>query len=325
MNENKVMVWIYTLITAVIAALATVFNVILEKHYVESGTGMYKAGTVTPEAFSVFMLVGVAVIIVSSIMFGKDNLPKGVYGLPLFTAVVSLAAAAVLCYSSVTFLMSFKVDTFSTASVVEKTTYIGSFVAFPAAIYYFISFLAGKSTEKIQAVFSFFPIIWTWIYLLGMYFDHTIEMNSPVRVIEELSLIALMIYQLMETRALLGKSKPRTYLMVASFAIIFLCPTFLPTAYEWISGDIILDNEISCAVYGTVMAVYILTRLLGYSIASLGLRKRVKKPKPGGIFSEEEEESIISEKSSDDALKEKHNEENEKVSDTENEGRKDEE
>ncbi|MBR5314427.1 MAG: hypothetical protein IKU45_03320 [Clostridia bacterium] len=289
------MVWIYTFITALVAVLATVFNLILEKYYVEAGSGMYKSGTVTPEAFAVFMAVGVVVIIVSSIIFGKENMPKGVYGLTLVTAIASLAAAFVLAYSAVSFLMSFDLNTFSAASIVNKTRVIGAFVAFPAAVYYFISFLAGKTTEKIQAVFSFFPLVWTWIYLLGIYFDHTIEMSSPARIIKELALITLMLYQLMETRALIGKSKPRAYLMVSSFALIFLCPAFLPKVFEWIGGDIILDTEVLCALFGAIMVVYIFARLIGFAIVCSDIKKKEKKHKPGDIFSEEEEEAVDSE------------------------------
>jgi hypothetical protein len=222
-------------------------------------------------------------------------MPKGVYCLPFITAIVSLVAAFVLCYSAFSFLSEFKAEMFSMASIVNKTKYIGSFVAFPAAVYYFISFLAGKTPEKIQSGFSFFPLIWTWIYLLGIYFDHTIEMSSPARVIKELALIALMLYQLMETRALLGKSKPKAYIMVSSFAIIFLCPAFLPKVIEWISGDIILDAEVACSLYGALMVVYIFARLIGYSVVCSGIKRKEKKPRPGDIFSEEEEEPVTEE------------------------------
>ena len=290
MNENKVIVWVYTLMTAVIATLATVFNMIIEKYYVESGTGLYKMGVVTPEAFVVFLMLGVIVIIASAFLFRKDGMPKEVYKLPFLTSILSVIAAIALIYFAVGILMEDLLPS-AASSLVYKIKYIGAYVSFPAGLYYFISVFSGSKDSKTESAFSFFPLIWTWAGLLSMYFDHTVEMSSPARVVKEIGLIMLMLAQLVETRGLIGRSKPVIYLIISSVAVVFLSPAYIPAVVRLINGEATFDQSAAYDIYCAVMALYLFTKIVGYAIKCSEGPKKEKKYKHGknDIFTEEED------------------------------------
>ena len=289
MNENKGVVWLYTLITALIAGISSAFYAILVKYYYEADTGMFRVGFETPDAFSVFVAVGLLTLLVSVLIMSKDGLPKEMGAVPFLTTTVAIFAAFVLVFSSVRFLTGNTSDIIGSASAVQKIRKIGAFAGFPAACYYFLLMFVGKTKNKTIAFMSFFPLIWTWIYLLGVYFDHSSEMSSPIRVIKELALISLMLYQLMETRALVGKAKPRAYILISGIAVMFLSPAFLIDAYDylWLGESLKLDAL--HVIYGALMAIYIFSRMIGFALGCGEKRVKIKKHRKGDIFTEEED------------------------------------
>ena len=290
MNENKGIVWLYTVITTVIAVIATVFYTILEKYYIEAETGMYKVGVLTPEAFTIFIVMAVLVLVASMFLFDKDYMKKDIRGIPVLTSIVAIAVAVILGGSGVFSLISNKISFLGgSTQIVYKIRNIGSYVAFPAALYYLAVAFSGNKKSKFLSVMSFFPLVWSWIYLLGIYFDHSAEMSSPVRIMTELSIIFLLLYQLMETRTLVGKAKPVIYLFISGLSLIFLCPAFIPNVIIWAKGTRDINIESAYVLYGGAMAVYIFTRMVGYAISFSTKPKKERKKRKNDIFDEEDE------------------------------------
>lgn len=295
MNENKIIAWIYALLTVVVAGVATAFRFVLEKYYIESGTGMYKIGTSTPDAFNLFLIVSVIVLAAMLFMFRRDSLSGSLCAIPVVTSIIAAACAVALIFSGVIYLMQIKNGLMVGfgGQLIHKIKLAGAVVAFPAGVYYFLSVLSGKTVTKTLSGFSFFPLIWTWLYLLSVYFDHTAEMSTPTRVLSEIALIALMIYQLMETRALVGKAKPMFYLLAASLAVVFLLPANYPVVYAWIVGGGKLNLEVLYAVYGLVCALYVYSRIIGLALkcSRNGEKKAVKRLfGKKDIFSDDEQD-----------------------------------
>lgn len=295
MNENKIIAWIYTLLTLAIAGVATAFRFVLERYYIESGTGMYKIGTNTPEAFNLFLVVSVIVLVAMLFMFRRDSLSGSLCAIPVITSIIAGVCAIALIFSGVIYLMQIKngLAVGFGGAFIHKIKFIGALVSFPAGVYYFLSILSGKTVTKSLSGLSFFPLIWTWIYLLGIYFDHTAEMGTPSRVLLEIALITLMLYQLMETRTLVGKAKPMVYLLISAIAVVFLCPAMYPTVYTWISRGGKLDLDVLYAAYGLACALYIFSRMIGLAIKySRNTEKKIIKNLMGkkDIFSDDEQE-----------------------------------
>ncbi len=294
MKENKGVMWLYIIITTVTTAAATVFNYILNKYYYETETGLYKAGINTPYAFVVFMIIGVFLLSFTVFIMDRDYLPKEIKSIPVLTSLTSVISAVVLVFSTVLFFMvkGNIVYTMSTDEVVYKMRYACSIVAIFAALYYLAVLSGGKANKKFFAGCSFFPMVWTWIFLMSVYFDRSYQMVSPKMIIKELALMALLLYQLMETRTLIEKPRPKIYLLVSGVALMFLTPAFLPDVIELVkkAGSLSLDDVYS--IYGITMAAYVYTRMLGAAFNS-GIVKKKKKHRKNDIFDEEPEEEMI--------------------------------
>lgn len=291
MNEKKGVIWLYTLIATVIASVATTFYSILEKYYLEAQTGMYKLGAQTPVAFAVFMFIGVLILFFVVFNIDKNTLSKEIKGIPIVTSVISVLAATMLVFSAVlVFMENAKGGVVAESQLAsQKVSFIFSFIAFPAALYYLLLIFSGKTKTKAVTIASFFPVIWTWGYLLSVYFDHSTEMSSPERVIQELAVIMLLLYQLMETRTLIGKAKPRMYILVSGLALIFLAPAFLSGVVDVIKKTNSLSLDDVYLLYGALMVVYVFTRMVGYAISCSGGEKKDKKHRKNDIFTEEDD------------------------------------
>ena len=103
---------------------------------------------------------------------------------------------------------------------------------------------------------------------MSLYFDRSTLINNPVKSLCQLALVVLMLYQLYEIRAQIGRAK-----MVASFVFSLLSTLFLSAAFVPVAVDVAmstkaltLDNMfvIVCAV----MAVYTLSRAIDFAFYS---------------------------------------------------------
>lgn len=272
MNENKKIAWLYVLLTTAISAVAVIFRHILDVNYVDPVTGFYSRETLTPDAFTVFLAVAVALIVTSAFMFRRDLLSKELKRGTVFTAITSVLCAVSVVFSSLIYLMGQRNSVGDeVVRSVENINMVGSIVAFAAAIYYFAVLFSGKSKAAFVTFLSFFPVIWTLFRLMPYYIDHSVAMNSPVRILKQLALILLMLYQLFETRAMLGRSKPRIYFVLANLAVIFVSAAFLPEVVYFLEGRIGMSFDVMCAIYCGACALYVLSREIAFASCSDGM------------------------------------------------------
>lgn len=271
MNENKTKAWLYVIITVIVSAVAVVFQTILNNYYIEADTGLYEYGAQTPSAFYIFIGVALFLTVTASFVLRRDSLPKELNYGSIFTSLAATLVACSLIFLAVVYIMSNsgEVSLFERTAAI-KIKNVCMYLSFPTAIYYFIVAFSGSSRSKFTAWFSFFPIIWTLSYLMSVYFDHSVLMNSPKRTITELALIILMLYQLYETRALLAKSKAVIYFILSNAAVIFLSAAFIPEVIAFVKGEIKLSVDVLSSVCLGAIGVYVLSRAMSFAVHSDG-------------------------------------------------------
>ena len=164
-------------------------------------------------------------------------------------------------------------------------------LGFLAAIYYFIVAFSGRSKSSFAEWFSFFPMLWTLCYLLSVYFDHTALINSPIRVIQQLALIVFMVYQLFETRAMIGRAKPSLYFAVGGLAVLFLGTAFIPEIIPVLKGAVKLTYDKAYYLYGSLAMLYVFGRMIDFAFMCGGKERPVliKFPQNDALFTEEED------------------------------------
>ena len=126
----------------------------------------------------------------------------------------------------------------------------------------------GKGKSNVTPYLSFFPIIWTLMFVMSMYFDRTTLINSPVKSLQQFAWVVLMIYQLYEIRACIGKTKMVANYVFSLLSTLFLSAAFVPDVIDIVMGTKALTADNVYCVIGAVMALYTLSRAIDFSFNS---------------------------------------------------------
>ena len=268
MNENKKISWLYVGLTVIISAVATFFQYIVKNNYIDESVDLYKTGMVTPEAFGIFMVIAVLFIITPAFIMRLDAMPKQLKYGSFLTSIISIASAFLVLVTAVMFFMSkgSASELGNTQIMVYRLRFACSVIALPTAIYFLIVGFTTKKNNDVISWFSFFPIIWTLVYIMSVYFDHTSVINSPLRIVQQTALIVLLVYQLFETRCHIGKSKPVVYFILSNLTILFLSTAFIPDLADLLLGKAKLTLDMSYSLYGCVLALYVFARSVDFAI-----------------------------------------------------------
>ncbi len=104
-------------------------------------------------------------------------------------------------------------------------TFVLLLVSIPTAVYFITSALFRQEKVGSLTLFGFFPVIWFAACLMRQYFDRTSALNDPTKIFAQMSLVALMMFMLMEIRVRVGKPHLKLYVAAATVAS-FLGITF---------------------------------------------------------------------------------------------------
>ena len=295
MNENKVVSWLYVLMTVIVSAVAVVFQNILTKHYIDKQNGLYKIGVSTPMAFYVFVSIAVLFILTAVVVMRMDSLPKELKYGSVNIAIIGFVMMLLVAFTAFTLFKGEKVVDFQgNLSNIYKLRSACVFLAVPSALYYFFVAFAGKSRKMYTAFLSFFPLILTLVYLMSVYFDKTQLLNDPNRTIQQVALVMLMLGQLLETRVHIGKSKPIFYFMITNIAILFLSIAFVPEAIAIIKDGFKVTESNVFSLYGAGMVLYLVSRSIDFAVGCDVEGKKITIHRHNGkndIFTPDDEET----------------------------------
>ncbi len=296
MNENKKMARLYVFLTAVIAAVAVLFQYILYDNYLEFDTGVYIHGAKTPGAFYIFIFIAVVLLITPALVFRRDLLSCELSRGTFLTSVTSLLSAGAAAYIVVAYFKGKNIISTVTdpaMTTIEKLKLTCVIVAVLVSIYYFSAALSGKTKSGFVSFMSFFPVIWALLFLMCLYFDRSGVINSPVKVLRQVSLIIFMLYCLFESRASLGRSKPIIYFIFSNLAVIFLSIAFVPEIIYMLQGTIKLMPDSTFSIYCGVSVLYVLSRSIAFAESSNGniiyAKKKHSRKSKDSLFEPEED------------------------------------
>jgi len=268
MKENRKYTSLFIVLTLLLSVVAVWFQTILVEHYIEAETGLYKVGVITPEAMCIFVILSVLLISTVSFVIRMDAIPFGLKPWSVNTCITSIVSGAALGLTSVLYFLSAKnvVVPGSTAELIGKLSFAVAILGVPAALFYLTNAFTFRQKPRFVLFLSFFTVLWTLIYLMSLYFDQSVFMNSPVKVIREISLVFLLLYQLFEIRALLGKPKAALYFMFSLITVFMLSTAFVPAFIDFIQSGNKIDLEVSCLIYIMSMILYVFSRAVDFAL-----------------------------------------------------------
>lgn len=250
---------IITAVTAIVAALA--HTAVLLFSY-DSSLGVYIYNGYSPVMFIAGTVIGLAAVIIAAV-----SVPSGACGIERVPACgtaeaffAAMAGAAIFAYSVMNCITAHVSASGQAASSVSKPTLIlwtlMTVLSIPTAAYLIISAVTKTEEKPALTALGFFPVLWTAVCLLRIYFDRTSAINNPVKIFSQMALAAVMLFFLSELRIRVGKPVMRVYLAFSGAAAMlgFSYSVSLIAAYlsgvGGLSGDVLLAVVILlCAVY----------------------------------------------------------------------------
>lgn len=258
-HKQMLLAVLITAITAVITALA--HTAILLFNY-DPSLGVYIYDGSVPTIFVVGMVIGLAMVVISAL-----SIPSGSCGVEQVAVCgtaeaffAAMAGAAMLAYSVMSFI---------SASITEKNTLLGTanstvttlwallaVLSIPSAAYLIISAITKRNASKKLTALVFFPVLWSAVCLLRIYFDRSSAINDPVKIYSQMALAAIMLFLLSELRIRVGKSSLRMYTAFAGIAAVLGFSYSVSVTAAYLAGVKELSGELLLAVVILLSAAY---------------------------------------------------------------------
>lgn len=138
-------------------------------------------------------------------------------------------------------------------------------VASGVSAVYFLLRLNEKPGREWQVLLGFAPGL-RGVAGLGIYFDMTVEMNSPNKLMLQAALVSVMIYFLFELRMILGgkKARPRAYAAAGMAASVLTASASISIIAGYFSGLVSNSSFFTEAFFCFNMMIYIMVRTAAF-------------------------------------------------------------
>lgn len=210
---------IYRIASLALVAVAVLFRTLNLFFFYEADIGYYAQGAVLPTVFRLLLIVATALFAVYAGILSEKPSPA-----PKTTVLSSVAALIVGATFAVTALLRY------CRSVTEMTRLdVFLFATGGLAAVYFILLGLHKRPQIPALVTGFGAILWFGCILVSAYFDVTVPMNAPEKLVLLLACLGGMLLMLGETRMACSVPKSRFYLFALSAGTLYLCVSAIPS------------------------------------------------------------------------------------------------
>jgi hypothetical protein len=210
---------LYFIITAILSAAAVSVQTYLFFAYYEENLNLYKAGAQLPGIFYICIFISALFCTSSSFIFRKDSSAHSLPPAGRFVSFAAILSGFLLLASVLLNSWYYLSGVYTAVTPLRAAAYIA---AVPASFYFIITAMSRAPKQNVIVLLGITAIIWAALYLMCIYFDMTSPLNSPIRILNQLSLITIMLYLTFEVRYLLGAPRLNLYFPVALLAMLFI-------------------------------------------------------------------------------------------------------
>ena len=264
----------YTAFSAAAGLLLAGMRAAVSMAYLEPGIEMYKHGTPLPAILhTAIILCAIAVCSAGFCRLRDNTAADNTAAVSQFTTFTSMFSGFLLLAYDLYLIYEAASSNWNaigpligrlpTASVTMASavfTLLLMILAIPAAIY-FLKAAQGIAKPSLP-FFATMTVVWLVLFALHAYFDASIAFNSPTKVLRILTVLALAIYAIHETRRLLDIPMPRVYFPSAFLAVLLGLTHAISDAVLLGTGKIKLQEGYLGIAVELAYVLYILSRLL---------------------------------------------------------------
>lgn len=140
--------------------------------------------------------------------------------------------------------------------------------------YLFLGALAGSRNNARRSLFGTIAAVFFSVYAIYLYFDPTLPINAPTKVLDEMAYVFTSAFFLFETRISLGRDKWNAYLGFGMTAALLTAASSLPALIVYLVRGELTAHSLSEAVLTLTLFIFTGTRVL----QALVLRNDKKNP-----------------------------------------------
>lgn len=289
------------LCTSIIVAALTAILLTLSVFLSYDASPNYLRPALIPYVFEALLIVSIIFALSAFFTIPKNELSgDSPITLPVsFVSIVFaaiLAAAAVIVYCVALNFGSFATDFASIASVSPTLLLVTGILTLISIVYFtFNCFVTDDSQKYKHALLGFAIPLTAALYVSISYFDISVSMNAPIKLLFHYSLISFMIWSLYELRAIIGKPMPRVYFVFGLITLIFSASASIPWLIAFGAGKLtgsVFPSYILYTALSLAACIYTATRLIVF-VSARSLIERLSEQTP------EDEETFEFEKVAD--------------------------
>ncbi len=254
---------LYFRISTLLTLLAAVGQSLLYFFCFDNTLLLYERGPL-PTLLGVFITVSI-LFMLSYIFVSKrepvdDTLPPLNRNATFTAALAGFFTLATLILSLLYSLNGLEADALS-----SPLSIITTILAIPAACYFFVTALNPAPNPKIHALLGCTLVIWLILYTLSGYFHLDYSINSPIKIYNQMALLAAMLYFLQEVRYPIERQRPAQHRAFGFIAMLMLAAASLPTLLLTFAFRLSITSDTIYYLAELAMALYIFTRLAACS------------------------------------------------------------
>lgn len=268
---HKLLLPFVCLLSVICAAVQTLFLILCY----DPAVSLYQRGTpylILPILFLVALIVALAVVLSTPKsgtplpVPGKKDSPMGTGPLTkigaLFLLIGAILSGILLFYGN--FLSDHAADLLlqtdsptNTVAIAASLTKLSAYAGILAAVYPALLLITGKG----DGIFGMITALWLLLLDLSIYFDNSVVLNDPVRLLMLVGLSAAVLWMTADLRLILGRASRRILYFYGIFLLPVLAACSLPMLIVTAMGNLDFTSRtlVWVALFG--MALLILGRL----------------------------------------------------------------
>ncbi len=269
MNNKPKLFGFYLPLFFVFMAAAVVTRAIAAVKYVDEYG--YYSNKLLFYISAVIIVLGVLVFI-GYIFFERKDIKL----IPSFDSPASYAPSAAVAVALILLGVNlFKItpNINSANSLMKPLTVICAILAILSALYFIVSTFIIRRRSMKRADLGIVTLVFICCYVAYLYFDISLPINSPNKIVDQMAYLGAALFFLYETRLSLGREKWRSYIAFGFIAALLLAYSSIPSLIVYfVTGNIIsnsiYESVLSFALFLFATAKILLTTILVEDVES---------------------------------------------------------
>lgn len=257
-RQKKLLLVAGLVFTPVLALIAVILRSAALFAEFDKGTGYYIASPVLRTAF-LWVAAAAVLLFLLLPLFCRKDLPTPAYRNSLS---VLFSSASFIVALAVGALFSFMAVPSASSSLTGFFWVIAAISALLSLVYFALFFKGSEAAGNRHGLLGLAPAFFSLFTAMLLYFDRSMQMNAPAKLLHMLAFLLLACYFTAESRCLLGRACRPLYCFLASAAVFFTASASIPNLlYHLVERKTLVLS----VVYDFILlaaALYTLARLL---------------------------------------------------------------